>query len=536
MGILLVSRSRHRSTSWKCIALDSALLAESKERKGLFTVLGCGLFTISCFRFLYMVPMWPCPRLAADISSAELWALISSAPEPRIIPGLAPADFVAEFGRQEPGGGATFEFAQIAPSGQRYMLANPGPSSGHTPQSTVFSELPLRYPLPPPLRTIDLTPMVSVGLNGTGQTDLARHYHGITAMRLLQGRKIWALRPPLDGECMQNHGSCTDPFDVCAFYARPDAPAPACVQEAGDTIIIPDGWHHGTCNAAGSWTVGWGGQGRRLPLLPPRSCFHCRPASRHHFVTSEEPVLSAALAHALAGELQRSSSGARRGRVHAAMGGGAPGLSPPSARAEAIIQAASGVAVAQGDAAIETLPLRGQPILLAFRGLFMQFLEMPMDEAVRIPSFMDPECFGMYFAPIGVYRGDRPTSLRAVESQPDWARWLRSKRHVYAYAALSSGAEPADPFANATQQLVFRHTASGELEARPLTPLTAAMWSGDALHELRVGAYRVGVFRSVLDGVPDSSTQPPQQPLVATKVAAPAGVVCRIVAGDGGSQ
>ena len=33
---------------------------------------------------------------------------------------------------------------------------------------------------------VNLTPLVSVGLNGTGQVDLARHYHGVTAMRLLQ--------------------------------------------------------------------------------------------------------------------------------------------------------------------------------------------------------------------------------------------------------------------------------------------------------------------------------------------------------------
>jgi len=50
---------------------------------------------------------------------------------------------------------------------------------------------------------------------------------------------------------------------VCALYKGREAPAPACVQEAGQTIVIPDGWYHGTCNNA-SWTVGWGGQNRRI--------------------------------------------------------------------------------------------------------------------------------------------------------------------------------------------------------------------------------------------------------------------------------
>ena len=63
-------------------------------------------------------------------------------------------------------------------------------------------------------------------------------------MRLLQGTKIWALRPPGDPECMANRGTCTDPFDVCAYYAAPSSPAPACVQRAGDSIIIPNGWQY----------------------------------------------------------------------------------------------------------------------------------------------------------------------------------------------------------------------------------------------------------------------------------------------------
>jgi len=35
----------------------------------------------------------------------------------------------------------------------------------------------------------------------------------------------------------------------------------SCVQEPGETLVIPDGWRHSTCNLD-EWTVGWGGQGR----------------------------------------------------------------------------------------------------------------------------------------------------------------------------------------------------------------------------------------------------------------------------------
>ena len=161
------------------------------------------------------MPHAPCPRLESSISHAAFWRKVHAEPQPYIIPGAAAADFVAEYGRQQLNGDTLFEFGLLGPSSQRYTLSNPG---GGEHVANVFAALPHRFPLPLPLRSIDLTPMVSVGLNGTGQTDLARHYHGVTAMRLLQGRKIWALRPPDDPECRANSGECTDPFDVRARH------------------------------------------------------------------------------------------------------------------------------------------------------------------------------------------------------------------------------------------------------------------------------------------------------------------------------
>lgn len=122
-------------------------------------------------------------------------------------------------------------------------------------------------PLPEHAQPIDLYPMLSIGPNNDGEKRLASHRHGATAMRLLLGEKVWAFRPPGDPECVRRTGGCPLPFDVCAHHRR--APLP-CVQRAGETVVFPDGWHHGTCNTA-AWTVGWGGQGLRIRLTA-RSC------------------------------------------------------------------------------------------------------------------------------------------------------------------------------------------------------------------------------------------------------------------------
>ena len=174
---------------------------------------------------------------------------MSTDPRPRLLTG-PPVDvnFVARFGRQV-AGGATFSDLPPVDAESPYRLVNP-PGVELPP---TYRELHSLYPLPTPLASIDLCPMISIGRNGTGQTDIAHHYHATTAMLLLEGQKIWALRAPSDVDCMMNRGDCTNPFDVCEFYRQPDAPPPACVQLPGETIVLPDGWYHGTCNNA-SWS------------------------------------------------------------------------------------------------------------------------------------------------------------------------------------------------------------------------------------------------------------------------------------------
>ena len=194
-----------------------------------------------------------------DVDS--LWETMSRDPRPRVIREATPqpVDFVKEFSRRGQLGTIIdldeFQVSQSSP----YRLS----ASGYSPE--IIAKVSKAYPLPSALSSVQIRPVISVGLKGGGERDLAHHYHPITALRLLQGEKIWALRAPHDEECAMNAGDCTDPFDVCAYYFRPNAPAPACVQRPGDTIIIPNGWFHGTCNNA-TLTVGWGGQGQRFGL------------------------------------------------------------------------------------------------------------------------------------------------------------------------------------------------------------------------------------------------------------------------------
>ena len=120
-------------------------------------------------------------------------------------------------------------------------------------------------PMPIYAQPVDLYPMISFGQEGTGEVRLAHHRHGTTAMHLLVGEKVWAFKPPGDPQCRREAPDCPLPFDVCAHH-RGRSPLP-CVQRAGETVIFPDGWHHGTCNTA-PWTVGWGGQGLRVRFEP----------------------------------------------------------------------------------------------------------------------------------------------------------------------------------------------------------------------------------------------------------------------------
>ena len=197
-----------------------------------------------------MTGFQPCPRVAVTdgASAAAFWADFDANPRPLVVTqtDIGEMNFLEERGTKEPSGGFSFASGTIKVGGSwsaPYMLTNPG----YNPE--LFEGLAEAYPLPTALSSVSLRPVISIGVNGTGEKDIAHHYHPVTVMRLLQGVKIWALRSPTDRECAANTGTCTDPFRVCDYYALPSSPPPACVQEAGDTSArVPRDRTHSLCH------------------------------------------------------------------------------------------------------------------------------------------------------------------------------------------------------------------------------------------------------------------------------------------------
>ena len=266
-----------------------------------------------------------CPRVDVR-TEAELWDLLSEKPFPVTVSSsavgfgasassspaaLLPEDFVEEFSKAGPNDGVFLEdFGWLPP---KNLLTSPGSD----PNLFARTLAQARFQLPPAVASIDLRPIFSIGRAGPAEVDIAHHYHGVTAMLLLQGEKWWALRAPTDEECNAARGgerggpNCTDPMDVCAVFRRgdPAAPPPPCVQRKGDVVIVPDGWYHGTCNNA-PWTVGWGGQGRRLPMAAPPALPAAAWRADHFIQITKAGVLARADVAALervllAGELDR---------------------------------------------------------------------------------------------------------------------------------------------------------------------------------------------------------------------------------------
>ena len=149
---------------------------------------------------------------------------------------------------------------------RRYILA-----STHGVPSEIQDELENEFQLlPKHMESVSMRKVTSVGAYGTGEKDMAHHYHPITIMRLVVGQKIWALAKPHTEECARNEDPCADPFDPCEYYQRPGVGPPPCVQYPGDIIFVPDGWYHGTCNNA-SLTIGVAYHGRYFPTRPKRA-------------------------------------------------------------------------------------------------------------------------------------------------------------------------------------------------------------------------------------------------------------------------
>eukprot|EP00316_Scyphosphaera_apsteinii_P004745 CAMPEP_0119326364 /NCGR_PEP_ID=MMETSP1333-20130426/68211_1 /TAXON_ID=418940 /ORGANISM="Scyphosphaera apsteinii, Strain RCC1455" /LENGTH=503 /DNA_ID=CAMNT_0007334657 /DNA_START=363 /DNA_END=1875 /DNA_ORIENTATION=+ len=420
-----------------------------------------------------------CPAVDVPIgmSPESFWDEFSEDPRPLVIKGGARFDLWSEApatfngGRQFGDGELT-----VNNSSTPYILTN----SGYTPR--VLELVSKRFPLPAVTQVVSQRPVLSIGLNGTGEIDLAHHYHPVTAMLLLQGQKIWALRPPGDNECMFARGTCTDPFNVCAYYARLGAPSPACVQVPGDTIIVPDGWYHGTCNNA-SVTVGWGGQGRYLRLRPPRSSPNsdgeeCAMGGSGDSGDSggNDSVQGGGMSYGEGDEDGGSNSGMMGGGA-AGRGGGSRDANNHflttqhhfSSTSEPLLGIASITALRQRlesqalQQSFETLPLEymgpaaAQASSMAIRSLVRQFVVQTFAQHERIlPSERQPICLVL--------------KLLHNTLPPERFEWLTSPEHVSIYVHVQG----------LPVTLTFR-SRTGEREFRSVAARHAAIWLGDSL-------------------------------------------------------
>jgi hypothetical protein len=194
----------------------------------------------------------------------EFWELMWRDPRPRRLtspsfPRLTTAEFLARFA-EESDNGWTFTNAtrlflskpSEENSGDSYILTG----FEHAPE--LIREIHSAIALPDIVSRVRSRPILSLGARGTGESNILHHFHVIATMVLLDGQKIWALRRPDDGMCSEEGTEgCADPLDVCGL---PESERPPCVQNAGEVLVLPDGWYHGTCNTA-EWTLGIGGQG-----------------------------------------------------------------------------------------------------------------------------------------------------------------------------------------------------------------------------------------------------------------------------------
>jgi hypothetical protein len=146
----------------------------------------------------------------------------------------------------------------------------------------------------------------------------------------------------------------------------------------------------------------------------------------------------------------------------------------------------------------------GLAVSLASRALFMQFLELRMEQALAISDFLNPECLATYAfgGDVGGAHGDSSGGgvhgsahggahggASAAADEDDEAteerRWLFSSEHVYAYVHLSGPASAT---------LRFREISTGESDVRRLALHAAAMWAGDALDEVQSGRARLSRY------------------------------------------
>lgn len=369
---------------------------------------------------------------------------------PGVLGASAPIDFVAEFADRSDDHSDLFADLNFFKDTPRpYMLTN----TGYSPK--IVAKVKRRYPLGEAVQRVDVREVLSIGLNGTGEIDIANHHHLVTALLLLQGQKIWALRAPGDRDCERKRNHCTNPFNVCDYYAQPGSPTPACVQNPGETIVVPDAWHHGTCNNA-SITVGWGGQGRRFQLRFSGTG-EGGVGVGQRFATSEEPVIGEKEAKRVEVQLadfsSQSPSPEDENRGHD--GRERVGL------VGALTRLSGGALLASEEGVSETT-------YDVFRNLHEQFddrkaLHREEDLIMGDPNF----CWSILFSP--------------SSGRPQWSM-DRIPRKLQPQNLLQGLVLLGDEFQTLT--LTFQDAATGFVVERNVSRRGAAIWRGPALRKL----------------------------------------------------
>ena len=107
------------------------------------------------------------------------------------------------------------------------------------------------------------------------------------------------------------------------------------------------------------------------------------------------------------------------------------------------------------------------------------FLDVSMEEALEMPDFLRAEC-NLHVEHVrvdGDADGVDGASCGWDSSYSTPSASLRSPGHVHVYVPLRAPSSP---------RLVFRHRASGEVEAREVPLRHAAAWVGAALERITI--------------------------------------------------
>lgn len=121
--------------------------------------------------------------------------------------------------------------------------------------SPIYWALKSLYIIPQIFRGIRKNPILSLGSHGSG---IFAHQHDANFLTQVQGTKLWFIAPPEALKLPMRH--------PCSYIAQRPPGVQACAIRPGETIYLPDRWHHATCNLGGEgawglWNLAVGGQG-----------------------------------------------------------------------------------------------------------------------------------------------------------------------------------------------------------------------------------------------------------------------------------